>query len=94
MARYEIDSALEYVEWELFAPMAARRLWYKIEKTKKCLSMNPYMYPIVKKKSLAQKDFRYVTIGNYLMFYKVAEQEKVVYVHKFLYGRRDWQNML
>ena len=94
IAKYEINSALDYIEFELFAPMAAYRFFNKIERTKKYLSMNPYMYPIVKKKSLAQKGFRCVVVNNYLMFYKIDKLNKIVYIDRFIYGRRDWHNKI
>jgi hypothetical protein len=29
-----------------------------------------------------------------MMFYKIDENEKKVHVIRFLYGRRDWKNIL
>jgi hypothetical protein len=36
----------------------------------------------------------FYTIKNYLIFFTVNEGEKIVNVIRFLYGRRDWKNIL
>jgi plasmid stabilization system protein ParE len=33
-------------------------------------------------------------VKNYMLFFIVSEDEKTVYVIRFLYGRRDWKNIL
>ena len=68
IVNYEINSALEYIEYTLFAPMAAQKLWNKIEEKKKFLAKNPYMYSVVPNKRLAKFGIRFVMIGNYLLF--------------------------
>ena len=94
IADYEIHSSLEYIEYVLYEPTAARKLWSKIEKKKQYLAMNPYMYPAISVPNLAKKGFRFVVIGNYLMFYKINEAKKAVLIFRFLYGRRNWQELL
>jgi plasmid stabilization system protein ParE len=43
---------------------------------------------------LAEKGIKFVMIKNYMMFYTINEDEKTVIVIRFLYGRRDWKNIL
>lgn len=37
---------------------------------------------------------RFVPVKNYLLFYVVREDESAVYVIRFLYAKRAWQNIL
>jgi hypothetical protein len=43
---------------------------------------------------LANKGFRWLGIKNYMMFYIVDEKREKIYLIRFLYGRRDWMNIL
>jgi plasmid stabilization system protein ParE len=49
---------------------------------------------IVPDEYLAQKGLKFALIKNYLLFYIIGGDEKTVTVIRFLYGRRDWKNML
>ena len=85
----DIDMAIEYIAVFLHAPKAAFNLQAKIEEKKKFLEINPYMYSEIPNKN----GLRFIPIGNYLMFFRINRQKKTVIVLKFIYGRRDWQNM-
>ena len=43
---------------------------------------------------LTEKGLRFAIIKNYLMFFIVDEENKIVTVIRFLYRRRDWKNIL
>jgi len=50
------------------------------------------MYPAVPDEYLASKGFRFVMVKNYMLFYIVIENEVIIL--RFLYGSRDWMNLL
>jgi hypothetical protein len=31
---------------------------------------------------------------NYIMFYRVDEEKQIIYIMRFIYGRRDYINLL
>lgn len=35
-------------------------------------------------------EYRKLIIKNYIVFYKINEREKIVEVHRILYGASDW----
>ena len=39
-----------------------------------------------------ESDYRFLTIGNYMVFYRVNGQD--VYIDRVLYGRRDYLRIL
>ena len=94
IAEADILSTVKYIANELKAPMAANNLLDEIEKHEKILEETPNIYPNVPDEYLAIKGLKFVIIKNYLMFFTVDEDKKVVNVLRFLYGRRDWKNML
>ena len=94
VAEEDILSAINYIANVLKAPMAANNLLDEIEKYEETLEKRPYIYPFVPDEYLARKKLKFVIIKNYIMFYTIDEEEKMVNVIRFLYGRRDWKNIL
>jgi len=94
IAEEDILSAINYIANVLKAPMAANKLLDDIEKQEEVLENMPNIYPLVHDEYLAAKGLKFVIIRNYLLFHIVNEDEKVVSVIRFLYGRRDWKNIV
>jgi len=94
LAENDILSTLQYISEKLNAPKAAENLYYEInEKTEK-IEDNPFLFPSVKDAYLAKKGLRWIGVKNYMMFYKIIEKEEKVSIIRFLYGRRNWKNIL
>jgi plasmid stabilization system protein ParE len=94
IAEDDILSTVKYISGELKAPKAANDLLNEIEKYEEILENTPNIYPNVPDEYLANKGLKFVIVKNYLMFFTVDEDEKMVNVIRFLYGRRDWKNIL
>ncbi|MCL2442713.1 MAG: type II toxin-antitoxin system RelE/ParE family toxin [Treponema sp.] len=94
IAEEDILSTVQYIANELKAPKAANNLLDEIEKHEKILEKTPHIYPLVSDEYLAEKGVKFVLIKNYMMFFIINEKKKVVNVIRFLYGRRDWQNII
>jgi plasmid stabilization system protein ParE len=90
--RNELRAAIEYIRQDLKNPIAAQRLKDEIKETYKKLKENPFLYPAVPDEYLASKGFRFIMVKNYMLFYKV--KEKQINIDRFLYGHRDWMNLL
>jgi plasmid stabilization system protein ParE len=94
MAEEDILSAINYIANALKAPIAANNLLDEIEKHEKTLENMPNIFPFVSDEYLASKRLKFVMIKNYIMFYTIDEDNKVINVIRFLYGRRNWKNIL
>jgi len=88
----ELKSAIEYIRQDLQNPIAAQRLKDEVKETYIKLKENPFIYPSVPDEYLASKGFRFTMVKNYILFYKV--KEKQINIDRFLYGHRDWMNIL
>ena len=88
----DVRSSVIYIKNTLQAPVSAENLKIEIKKTYKKIKQNPFMYPIVPNDYLASIGFRFTMVKNYMLFYIV--DEKQVNIIRFLYGRRDWMNIL
>ena len=56
------------------------------------LSTMPERCPRPRDLALAAKGYRYLVVGNYLVFYVVAEN--VVQIRRILYARREYKQLL
>jgi plasmid stabilization system protein ParE len=66
-----------------FYPSTPRRF---IEGLKECINnikTMPYMYPVY------DSDYRKIVIGNYLVFYTINEDKKIIEIHRILPGAWD-----
>ena len=93
-AEEDILNTAKYIADVLKAPMAANNLLDEIDKHEEILKHTPNIYPFVPDKYLAAKGVKFTPVKNYMMFYTVNEANKIVTVIRFLYGRRDWKNIL
>ena len=94
VAEEDILDTVYYIANVLKAPVAANNLLDEIERHEAILENTPNIYPFVPDECLAQRGLRFARIKNYLMFYLINEDDKIVTVIRFLYARRDWQNIL
>ena len=76
------------------APKAANDLLDDILKCYDNISMNPLMYALCDNDRLKSKKYRKAVIKNYIMFYRVDEEKQTIYIMRFIYGRRDYMNLL
>ena len=94
IAEEGIFSTVKCISFDLKANKAANNLLDEIEKNVILLRKNPYIFPLVSDEDLEEKGIRFVLIKNYMMFYFIEEDKKNVNIIRFLYGRRDWKNIL
>lgn len=94
IAEQDYYKAEAYIKYELYNQKAAAGLAKKLHGAIKDLSFFPTKYPICNDDFLRVWELRFVPVNNYLLFYIVREDEKTVYVLRFLYSRRDWQKIL
>ena len=89
IAEEDILNTVKYIADVLKAPMAANNLLNEIERHEEILENTPNIYPFVPDEYLAEKGIKFTMVKNYLMFYRINENDKIVTVIRFLYGRRD-----
>ncbi|MCL2048662.1 MAG: type II toxin-antitoxin system RelE/ParE family toxin [Defluviitaleaceae bacterium] len=71
-------------------PTKAARLFAKIDRLVKALAEMPELYPIY----ADMPSYRFITVEDYLVFYNVNKQERVVELRRLLYGRMDIPSVL
>ncbi|GBR75098.1 toxin ParE [Candidatus Termititenax aidoneus] len=90
----DILLSINYIKDMLKAARAAENHAAELKKQYNKLKENPLIRPLVRNKYLAAKGLRFIKVKNYILIYKVDEKAKKVFLYRFMYGRRDWLNIL
>ncbi|HMA60558.1 MAG TPA: type II toxin-antitoxin system RelE/ParE family toxin [Halanaerobiales bacterium] len=88
---YEIG---RYIAKELLEQDKAVDVVDKIANNIYKLEEMPFRNAIVDDDKLASQGIRKFIVDNYIVFYNVNEENKVITIIRILYNRRDWLNIL
>ena len=84
-AQNDLDEIWEYITFELCNPQAAENTVNKIMDTVDELENFSEIGAPLSAVTDIESDYRFLTSGNYMVFYRVNEQD--VYIDRVLYGR-------
>jgi plasmid stabilization system protein ParE len=90
----DIVSSIGYIKNMGQAPVAAENHVKELKKVYEKLKENPHGRPLVQDKYLASQGIRLIKVKNYILIYSIDEENKEVFLYRFMYGRRDWINMM
>lgn len=93
-ATEDLEQIYSYISKKLFAEIAADNLLEKIETNIMRLKSFPFSCTIVTDEFLKAREYRKLTVENYVVFYKLKEVEKQVIIMRILYGAQYYQDML
>ena len=88
-----IDIAV-YITNELNNPTAADRLMDKITSAANKLCDFPHINPVYHPVEKLDHEYRKLFVKNYIVFYFIDETDKVVFIARVIYGRRDYEKLL
>jgi plasmid stabilization system protein ParE len=90
----DVDSCYNYINDTLKNPKAAYNLISEIMDKLNLICENPKIRPLVRDEYLTNLGYRLMNVKNYLLFYIVGEDNEHIKIVRFLYGKRDWMNIL
>ena len=93
-ARRDLRGIYEYIAYTLMVPKTARDLTNKIMAEVRALENLPERNPLCKEEPWYSRGVRFLSVGNYLVFYTVKGEEGVVSIARILYGGRDISRQL
>lgn len=88
-AYQQMEKIRNYVAYELMAPRAAHRLLAELRKEILLLQWTPGMYALVDEEKWRKQGVRKFPVKNFLVYYWVDEERKIVHIIAVIYGRRD-----
>lgn len=93
-AERDIIRAADHIEFNLKNPTAADHLFDVITKQINSLADMPQKFRLVDDPVLASWGIRYAIVNNYLAFYTIDEEKKMVIIVRFLYQKSNWNAIL
>lgn len=92
-ANNDLANIREYVAEQSGVAMVAANLVDKITDATNILSFSPH-FAKVDDLNLAKSGYRKRTVGNYTIFFRINETEKIVTIETIIHGARNWQKIL
>ena len=93
-AENDIDEIVAYIVNVLKNPIAAENLLTKIESCFDTIKFNPHAFPLCTDKRLRESGYRKITVNNYIVFYRIYDDQDTVYIMRVIYGRREYINLI
>ncbi len=89
-AEQDIDETLNYISNELCSPQSAKNLFNNILNVIEQISLFPHSMPTIKSKKIPNcEQYRWTSVKNFLLFYKIVEEDKEIRIMAFLYGKSN-----
>jgi plasmid stabilization system protein ParE len=88
IAEKDLTDILEYIHID--NPAAALNLLDEIDKVILKLAYFPYMGHVPKDQRLILFNYRMLVVDNYLVFYVVLDEGKIVEIRRILHGKRKY----
>lgn len=93
-AEEDLDNIVEYMRDDLTSPGAASDFVNKVFECYDRLEENPYIYSECYDAYLRSEHYRRAIIKNYILLYKVFEEQKLVIVYRFFHGMQDYASLV
>lgn len=93
-AEKDLNSAADYIEFMLLNPQAVDDLLDEAERKLSELSTFPEKFALVDDPVLKAWGIRFTLVKNYIAFYVISEENRTIYIVRFLYRKRDWASIL
>lgn len=94
IAKKDIDDIIYYISHNLKNRIASIELKDLFMNSLDKISEFPYGLPIYKPTGSLKNEYRSYKVKNFLMFYTVNEEEKVITIVRVLYQKMDINNIL
>ncbi len=94
LAQNDLDEIVSYIAVNLSNPSAAGAFLDGVEECYAHLKNNPFIYAKSNDIRLEKEGYRKALIKNYILMFKINEEQKAVIIYRFFYGARDYFKLL
>ncbi len=85
---------VQYISKELQNPEAATRLAMNLTEAAESLLTFPYSTPVYQPIRSVKHEYRKILVQNYLIFYWIDEEKKLVTIARVIYAKRNFNRLL
>ncbi len=93
-AKKDIKNIVRYIKYELLEPSIAEKYANLTEKEIKSLEQCPQKFAIIDREIIGSDNVRKLIIKNYIAFYRINENNRIVNIERVLYGSSNWKEKL
>ena len=93
-AKEDMVEIVRYISHDLQNPMAADKLAVEMVKAADGLSDFPYRNRAYMPIKSLKREYRKLLVQNYILFYYVEEEKKLVTIARVIYGRRNYGKLI
>ena len=93
-AKKDLRDIYIYIKYSLQEPIIAKKLIDKIKTEVYKLEKNPKIYAIIRDEIIKRREIRRIKVNNYIVFYRVKENNSIVEIVRIMHTRRNWMNIL
>jgi plasmid stabilization system protein ParE len=90
----DLERIIEYISMKLHAPKAASDFADSVYRCYEHLENNPYIYEACRDQWLKQEGYRRAVVKNYIVVYKIHEENKEVHVHAIFHGSQNYIDLI
>lgn len=80
----------DYIAFQLKEPETALQLLCKIEEKVMELRDFPTRCAVVREAEFCAQGYRKLFVENYTIFFTLSKKNETVYIHRVLYNKRNW----
>lgn len=85
----QIEEIVQYISKTLLVPETAQEWAAALQREVKKLNSMPSRHPLVEEKTWHNKGIRKMPFKNFIVYYLIDEDKKVVWITAVIYSRRD-----
>lgn len=93
-AKADMIQIFEYISNTLMERNSATKIYLSLYNAIKSLGNFPQRCGIIKKEPWHTRGIRRLLSGNYSIFFVVDEELHRIHIHRVLYSRRSWENII
>ncbi len=93
-ARNDYFDIIRYIKYNLVEPTIANKYAKLINEEIEKLEYNPQRFSIIDVDIQNYSDIRKLIIKNYIVFYRINENNKIVNIERILYGASNWKDKI
>lgn len=93
-AKDDLKSIYRYIAFELFSKKGAREQMNRIRKNIRELDLFPEKYVQVQWEPWASMGMRQMPVDNYIVYYLVDKETKLVMIDRIFYNGRDVEHII
>ena len=93
-ARHDMKMLYEYIADTLMEPIIAEKQYTRIEMAVYSLDQMPERFRRYEKEPWRSRNLRIMPVDNYIVFYTVNNESRVVTVMRIMHGRRNTEKEL